>query len=160
MRRTWALVGQQANHFTCDTLFDQHNHHFMCDTLFDQHNHHFTCDTLFDQHNPPYSFAMRIDVPLKSDDKFKLGNTSVSAVWGGHSGAPPPPPPSILPHSLAAYPGAVCIDGRPGTVYANASTTASTTWVIQLGPGNGGAGASPGTQTTHATLVVLYKLVS
>ena len=25
-------------------------------------------DTLFDQHNPPYSFAMRIDVPLKSDD--------------------------------------------------------------------------------------------
>ena len=86
MRRTWALVGQQANHFTCDTLFDQHNHHFMCDTLFDQHNHHFTCDTLFDQHNPPYSFAMRIDVPLKSDDDGTSALRQIST--RGHAVAP------------------------------------------------------------------------
>ena len=54
---------------------------------------------------------------------------------------PPPPPPSILPHSLAETdPAAVCIDGQAATVYGNKSAGVSTTWVIQLGAGNGGAG--------------------
>eukprot|EP01046_Picozoa_sp_COSAG06_P066631 COSAG06_NODE_16903_length_974_cov_1.390857_1_plen_183_part_01 len=55
---------------------------------------------------------------------------------------PPPPPPAVAAHSLAdTDPSAVCIDGSPGYVYANATSSgSSTTWVIQLGPGNGGAG--------------------
>lgn len=46
-----------------------------------------------------------------------------------------PPPPTIAANVL---PTAQCIDSSPAVVYANASTAA--TWVIQVGPGNGGAG--------------------
>ena len=57
---------------------------------------------------------------------------------------PPPSPPTIAVHSLAeTSPDAVCVDGTSATVAAPASASAaggSTTWVIQIGPGNGGAG--------------------
>jgi len=52
-----------------------------------------------------------------------------------NAAGPPPPPPTITAHAL---PTAQCIDGAPATVWANAS--AATTWVIQVGPGSGGAG--------------------
>ena len=48
---------------------------------------------------------------------------------------PPPPPPTLLPNPLD---DAVCIDGSPAVVWANRSS--AKTWVIQVGPGNGGAG--------------------
>ena len=53
---------------------------------------------------------------------------------------PPPPPPPAPPPTIAAnaLPTAQCIDSTPAVVYANAST--ATAWVIQVGPGNGGAG--------------------
>jgi hypothetical protein len=51
------------------------------------------------------------------------------------AGPPPPPPPTIAANVL---PTAQCIDSSPAVVYANVSTAA--TWVIQVGPGNGGAG--------------------
>ena len=63
----------------------------------------------------------------------------LTAVVASSVAASPPPPPSIQPHSLSGNSKAVCLDGRPAVVYANASTS-STSWVIQIGPGNGGAG--------------------
>ena len=65
----------------------------------------------------------------------------VASVIGLAADPPPPPPPVIAAHSLAEIsPDAVCVDGSPAAVSANASTGSSTTWVIQIGPGNGGAG--------------------
>ena len=59
---------------------------------------------------------------------------------GNVAGAPAPPPVPAPPPTITAnaLPTAQCIDSSPAMVYANAST--ATTWVIQVGPGNGGAG--------------------
>ena len=54
---------------------------------------------------------------------------------GPEQDPPPPPPPTLLPNPLD---DAVCIDGSTAVVWANRSS--AKTWVIQVGPGNGGAG--------------------
>jgi len=41
---------------------------FTCDPAVEDVDNTPAPDALFDQHNPPYSFAMRIDVPLKSNN--------------------------------------------------------------------------------------------
>ena len=65
---------------------------------------------------------------------------AIATLTGLFAAAPPPPPPSIAAHVLTDVdPTAVCIDGTAAVVYANASSS-STDWVIQIGPGNGGAG--------------------